>query len=294
MKAVMPLLFAAALMPAMAFSQVIVNDSWTDGGRNNGADPQDTDWWTSTSSQAIEVSTGSLGLVSGTSGRGIHGTFAAQALGIGDTLTATFMFTTPNTVVASPGSQAAFRIGWFDTTGKPGLAADLSASSGSPNAIYNNLAGYMMDYDVNFASANIQFRERTNGASGQLMAATADFANLQSGGTVYSFTANTAYKGVFSVKRTGADSLDLTGQLYQGASLLSSFTGSDSTGIASTFGMLAFHVNSGVFGSSATPNAADNGIDFSNITIEYSAVPEPASAALLGLAGLMACFRRRR
>src|SRR5262249_53573404 len=148
--------------------------------------------------------------------------------------------------------------------------ADLTASSGSPNANYNNLVGYMMDYDVNpVASANIQFRERTNAASGQLLAATADFQNLQSGGSVYSFAANTSYKGVFSVKRTGASSLDLTGELYQGASLLSSFTGSDASATATTFGMLAFHVNSNIFGSSSTPNTADNGIDFTNIKIEY-------------------------
>jgi hypothetical protein len=263
---------------------MIVNDSWADGGRNNGADPLDTDWWTSTSSQAIEVSVGSLGLVSGTSGRGIHGTYPLQQLvNVGDTLTATYTFTTPSTVVASPGSQAAFRIGLFD--GDPGLAADITASSGSPNPVYNSLAGYMYDFDVNFATANIQFRERSV-ASGQMMAATADFTNLASGGSVYSFAANTSYTGVFSITRT-ASGVDMTGSLSQGSTLLSTFTTSDNSGITSSFDVLAFHVNSNVFGSSATPNTANNGIDFSNIQIEFIPVPEPATLAMIGMAALM-------
>src|SRR5262249_32993740 len=69
---------AAIVLGMLAFGSaaqaaVVVDDSWADAGRNNGADTLDTDWWTSTTSSAIEVSAGSLGLVSGTSGRGIHG-----------------------------------------------------------------------------------------------------------------------------------------------------------------------------------------------------------------------------
>src|SRR4051812_10682706 len=74
----------------------IVDDSWADAGRNDGADPLDTNWWTSTTSSAIEVSAGSMGLVSGSSGRGIHGTYPLQTLSnVGDSLKATFTFTTP-------------------------------------------------------------------------------------------------------------------------------------------------------------------------------------------------------
>ena len=58
----------------------------------------DTDWWTSTTTTAIEVSAGSLGLVTGTSGRGIHGTFPAQTLNVGEALKVTFAFRTPATV----------------------------------------------------------------------------------------------------------------------------------------------------------------------------------------------------
>ena len=278
----------------ITFGVVIVDDSWADGGRDNGADPLDTDWWYSTSSSAIEVSVGSLGLVTGGAGRGIHGTFASQALGIGDTLTATFTFTTPATVTAAGGGGANFRIGLFDTTAHT-LAQDIS----TPSALYTNLNGYMMDFDVNpsTTSTNIQFRQRTNAASQNLLSATGDYTSIASGGASYPFLANTTYTGVFSLTRTGADSLDLSGALYQGVSLLSSTTVSDVSGIVSDIGMIGFHANSSIFGSSSTVGQADNGIDFSNIKIEFIAVPEPSSLALatIGLAGtILACVRRRR
>ncbi|HMP81363.1 MAG TPA: PEP-CTERM sorting domain-containing protein [Verrucomicrobiota bacterium] len=285
------------LLPTVLSAQVIVDDSWADGGRNNGADPQDTDWWYSTASNAIEVGSGFLGMVTGTSGRGVHGTFASQALLVGDTLTATFTFTTPATVANNiSGSSAGFRIGLYDTTGKPGLAADLSASSGSPNATYNNLNGYMMDLDVNLlAGNNITFRQRTNSISGQLQATTADFEIIGSGGgDNYGLAANTSYTGVLSLTRTGSDELELTASLFQGLSLLSTHSVTDSTASTTTFGMLAFHAGSNLFGSSATPGQPDNGIDFTNIKIEYVPVPEPGSLALAGLGAALLAFRRRR
>jgi hypothetical protein len=269
---IISLSFLGLLMPAILSAQTIVNDSWADGGRSNGADPLDTDWRTSTARQAIEVGVGYLGLVTTTTvGRGIHGTFAPQALNIGDTLTATFTFKTPTTI--GSGKQSAFRIGFFDTTGKPGLAADLTASSASPNPICNGLPGYMMDFDLKTGTEDIQFRKHdVNLTTGQLMAnTTPDYINIASGGAAYSFAANTTYTGVLSLKRTGADTLSLTGGLHQGAALLSTYTGTDTNRIVSTFGMLAFHVTSATFGGAAGTPHPDNGIDFSNVKVEYRA-----------------------
>src|SRR5688500_10793510 len=87
---------AALTLTASARAAVVVNDSWADSGRDDGLDAQDTKWWTSTNTSAIEVSLGSMGLVTGSSGRGIHGTFTPQALAVGDVVKATFTFTTPD------------------------------------------------------------------------------------------------------------------------------------------------------------------------------------------------------
>jgi len=69
--------------------------------------------------------------------------------------------------------------------------------------------------------------------------------------------------------------------------------------VADTFdsadiGMLAFWANSNVFGSSSSPNTADNGIDFSNVKIEFIPIPEPASLVLLSMSGLLVASCRRR
>ncbi|HEX3599239.1 MAG TPA: hypothetical protein VHU84_03800, partial [Lacipirellulaceae bacterium] len=259
---------------------LIVDDSWADGGRNDGADPLDTNWWTSTTSSAIEVSVGSLGLVSGSSGRGIHGTFSPQTLtNVGDSLKATFTFTTPATV--GTGATAAFKVGLFDTNGNAGLAADLSASSTTPNPIYDPLPGYMMDYDVEASGANIQFREKSPvpGSTGQLLGTTTGFVNLTSGGNSYVFAPNTAYTGTYSITKTAAG-FDLTGSLSDASGVLSTFTSSDTTPSTSTFDLIGFHVNASIFGSSNTVNTANNGIDFSNIKIELTSVPEPSTLLL--------------
>ena len=87
MKQFTSLVLAAIVAPVTGFAQIIVNDSWVDGGRDNGADLLDAAWWTSSASTGIEVAVGSLGLVTGTSGRGRATGIAAvgAAGGVGST-----------------------------------------------------------------------------------------------------------------------------------------------------------------------------------------------------------------
>jgi hypothetical protein len=296
---------AAALVPASAQAVVVVNDSWVDGGRDNGADAFDSNWWTSSSSSGIEVSTGSLGMVTGSSGRGIHTVFPTQTLAnVGDKIVATYTFTTPATVGTGSG---VFKVGLFDTLGRAGLDADVSASSTSPNAVYGwgtgatppgpgtaGLPGYMLDMDVatTTASNDFSFREHDTGTvnpTGRLMGTTAAFTQLSPTGPdgAFSFAPNTTYTGSFSISRATATQMDLTATLGTAThTITDTFDSAD-------IGMLAFWANSNVFGSSSEPNTANNGIDFSNVTIEFVPVPEPASLSLLAL-GLAWATRRRR
>ncbi len=289
------------LLAPSAFGAVIVDDSWADGGRSNGVDPQDSNWWTSASSQGIEVSVGSLGMVTGSSGRGIHTVFPTQTLGdVGDKLIATYTFTTPNTVGSG---TAAFRVGLFDTLERAGLNADVSASSGTPNAVYGwgtgnagpgtaGLPGYMLDMDVATTTASNDFSFRSHdpgtvGPTGRLMGTTTGFAQISPTGPdgAFSFSPNTTYTGSFSIERINATDMRLTATLGS-----ASHTTTDAFDSAN-LGMLGFWANSNIFGSSSTPNTADNGIDFSNIRIEF--IPEPASLVMLSLSGLLVLFRRR-
>src|SRR5215213_8380058 len=150
------LITASLASGPIAHSALIVDDSWADGGRNNGADSLDTNWWSSVSSTGtgIEVSAGSLGMVTGSSGRGIHGVFPTQTLAnAGDALVATYTFTTPATIGSA--QTGGFRVGLFDTLGRSGLDADITSSSGTPNSLFGlyssatvGLPGYMLDMDV--------------------------------------------------------------------------------------------------------------------------------------------------
>jgi len=269
------LLVTAAAQSALA--QVIVNDSWTDGGRNNGADPLDTDWWTSANANGIEVSPGSLGMVTGTQGRGIHATFPTQTVTqVGDSLKATYTFTTPATIGVS--GTAAFRVGMFDTLGRA-LNADISASSGTPNPVYGyfaasttGLPGYMMDMDVGTTAEDFSFRQLEPAITGttptgRLMGTTTGFTQLSPTGPdgVYSFAPNTTYTGSFTITLLNSGQMRLAGTLGT-----ANFSMTDTVDAANgtSYGMLAFWANSSIFGSSATPNTADNGIDFSNVQIE--------------------------
>jgi hypothetical protein len=295
-------LLAALGMPASSPATTIVNDSWADGGKTDGADPLDTNWWTSASSAGIEVSTGSLGMVTGTSGRGIHAVFPTQTLAnIGDKLTATYTFTTPATI--GTGATAGFRVGLFDTLGRAGLNGDVSASSGSPNSLYGyfatntvGLPGFMMDMDVGTGAEDISFRKLDTAVTastptGRLMGTTTGFTQLSPTGPdgAYVFAANTTYTGSLTITRTSATDVELAGAL--GAATHTITTPFESL----DYGMLAFWANSNVFGSASTVNTPNNGIDFSNIKIEFVPVPEPTSVALLGLTlGLMARRARRK
>ena len=293
-------LAAALLIATFAQAGVVVNDSWADGGRNNGADPLDSNWWTSSAPAGIEVSVGSLGLVTGTSGRGIHTVFPTQTLSnAGDKLIATYTFKTPATVGTNLASS--FKVGLFDTLGRAGLDADIESSAAAPSPLYGYFAagtaalpGYMMDMDVGTGSEDLSFRQHdlpptATTPTGRLLGTTTGFTSLSNGPDgAYSFAPNTTYTGSFALTRISGTQMLLTGTLGAATHTVTDLF--DSANV----GMLAFWANSNVFGSSPTPGEANNGIDFTNVTIEYVAVPEPASLSAAATALLLLTSRRRQ
>jgi hypothetical protein len=297
MKKRIPFYFAMALAPTMAFSQVIVNDSWSDGNRANTGSLQ-ADWWSSTSTgnNSVEAGAGSLGLVTGSSGRGLHGTFTPQTLAIGDKLTATFAFRTPATVgTESGGGGFRFAIADFNNAG---LAADLQSGSSFVQPLFQNLPSYMVDFDVNRPAVADDTSIRKHGtpeAAGRFMGTTAGWTQLGTSTDIdYAIAPNTDYVAVISLTRTGVDSMDIFGSLSQGSTLLTSHSLTDTSAIVNNLGLLGVWVNSNLMGTSPTIGATDNGIDFSNILIERSVVPEPSVLALSAAALFSMRFLRNR
>lgn len=256
----------AAVTPAIAGA--IFDDSFEDGGRDIGTDKNASNWWTTTNSSAIEVGEGFLGLVSGGSGRGIRTTFSPQMLAEGQQLSATFTFTTPPTI--GEDRSSALRIGMFDKLGRAELEGDLSASSKSPNTLYDQLPGYMIDFDINPAdasSANIDVRKHKSDEQGRLLGTTKGYELIGGGGEDYQFEPDTDYTGVMTIQKV-ADGLQISASLAQGENTLSEFSLIDEGSDVNNFGMLAFHVNSKTFGSSKEPGTPDNGLDFKNINLQ--------------------------
>jgi VCBS repeat-containing protein len=254
-------------------TQVIIDDSFADGDRTSTG-TLDADWWSSssTSGNSVEISAGALGLVTGTSGRGMHATFAPQTLAEGESLTVTYSFTTPATIGLNKGT--AFKIALMDFN-DAGLAADLSSSSSSVNPLYVGQPGYFTAFDVDDGTNTAGSEQDTEirkhdvaAAGGRFLGTTGEWDSISSSADAdYAFTANTDYVGVFTITRTGADSVDIFGSLSQGGTLLDSHMDSDTSAIANNFGMLGFWVNSNTFGST-TSSDPDNGLTFTNVLIE--------------------------
>jgi hypothetical protein len=304
------LLALLLLAATIAEAAIIVNDSWADGGRNNGPDPLDSNWWVSSNPNGIEASVGSLGMVTGSQGRGIHTVFPTQTLAnVGDKLVATYTFRTPQTV-GTPGS-AAFRVGLFDTLERAALNADITASSTTPNAAYGwgtgaspsgpgtaGLPGYMMDMDVGAGGTeDLNFRAHDAGTvnpTGRLMGTTTGFTSITPSGPdgAFTFTPNTTYTGSLTLTRVSAIDMQISGTLGSATHMVTDAF--DSANV----GLLAFWANSNTFGTSSTPGEANNGIDFTNVTIEFIPVPEPASLVFAIVGSALATWpraaRRRR
>lgn len=245
---------------------LVIDDTFADGDRSGGSDALGGVWYTTS---AIEVSPGSLGLVSGGAGRGIRTVYEPQTLSDGQTLKATFTFTTPETVGFD--RQDALRVGFHDRLERKGLEMDLSASSSGPKEIYNGLPGYMLTFDVNRADPalnNVEVRRhiRTK-REGRLMGTYKGYKLLAEGGKSFTFEAGKTYTGVATIAKS-AEGLEISGTLSSEQGEMTSFSYFDEGSMVNNFGMLAFHVNSKTFGSSGSPGKADNGIDFSRVTLE--------------------------
>ncbi|KAF0095475.1 MAG: hypothetical protein E1N59_970 [Puniceicoccaceae bacterium 5H] len=291
-------LLLLSLLPVGLFGQSIFNDDFSDGlAAATGS--SDTNWYKTTSNGAYEEGSGYLGLVSGTSGRGIHTTFGATSLGVGDSIRATFTFNTPDTIGSDRSSS--LRFGLFNSNSLD--ASKDYTDSTSPD--WDVVTGYMGALDVNMldgsdTGAYERIAPSGTGANERLLGTTAFFDNLDSGGSDFTFYDNATYTGTFTLQRLDENTISISTVLsILGGGELTSFTVADASASETTFDIFGLHVNSNSFGSSNTPGEDDNGIDITEVSLDYipgAVVPEPSTyAAFAALAALgFVGYRRRK
>ncbi|MEO0514263.1 MAG: PEP-CTERM sorting domain-containing protein [Planctomycetota bacterium] len=318
-------LFAAS--HAGAQPMVVVDDNFADGITDNG--PGQIGFNTTSSGSALDLAqpAGPVDFATGNSGRTIHGLFDAQTLSaFGDVLDVTFDFTTPTTIAADNSStNEDFKFGLFSTAASPlDFTGSISASSGSPEAGLNSVAGFFGEIDnINASGTDLGIRTHNvnnlvgSGAdspNGQFMNSNDGFDFIAGGDDdIINLLPNTDYVGSISVAFTDATltTLDITIGMMDAAGIAFSDSFTRTVSIAddpgtsigvntTTFDLLAFHATSGAFGGtggiapgSSNTGEANNGIDISNVTVTFTPVPEPGSLALLGAGACLLATRRR-
>lgn len=293
------LLPAAALalgLSAPAYSQVFVQDNWADGSRNDTDLPNEAAWFANDATGAnLTATTGSMTATIGT-GSAQWVTFftavgAPASLGVGQTLTATAVFTPAG--VGANNTSRGLRLGLYNfSSGGTRMTADgfsTGTGTGAPGA---NVKGYMlnMNFGVTFGQDNpFQIMERTTLSSVSLMGTSGDYTALSSGpsGSLNdpAFVSGVAYTLQFSVTRTGADSLDVTTH-FTGDGLDISHTATDAA--AANFDFDAFAIRPAGSASGATS------LTFTEFQV--AVVPEPSTWAALAVQaalGLGFLWRRR-
>lgn len=234
----------------------------------------------------------------------------------------------------APSTNEDFKFGLFNTANATGtdpntgaqidFTSNVSTSSGSPNTGLDGLQGFFGEIDnINASGTDLGIRtfnvNNISGAgagspNGQFLNSNTGFDFISGGDDdVIALVPNTDYVGTLSVAFTDASlsTLEITVGI---ADANGAFTDShtDTVSIAdiaatsigvntTTFDMLAFHATSGAFGGTDGPDAgssavgeANNGIDISNVTVNFTAVPEPASFALLAAGAGLLIGRRRK
>ena len=212
-------------------------------------------------------------------------------------------------------NKAKLKVGFFNSNGATAQNPN-NDGEGSPRAIvgdpihtqsslgstdngWDTVYGESVDLDANYSgTSNFGFKSKTSSvATGRLLNSTSGWTSQGSNvDGAYTIDANTSYTGTFSIENKGGDLYDLSASISTGGSELASETREGKTIAANTFDIIAFNHSSAAFGSTNASGVTDNGIDYTNIQVAFTQVPEPSAYALLlgGVAVVIAVARRKQ
>lgn len=277
-----------AFMPLAAKATVVLNDTFTDGGRTNGADAQDTAWFATEKASTVTIAVGTDSVLSGgnaqsltttststTIFRRLAGEFSSQTLtNVGDwiSLSVDFRLTSLGT---GGNTSRAFKVGLLNNNGSS-LTADLTNSaeptSSTPTPLSNDF-GYFVGIGSGTTGTTALAQEVGTGAT--FLAGTDLNYLTPTAGLSPQIRDLLAHSLVLTITKDTATTLKIDFNLDGGAIDLTSGGGST---LYTTFNEVGLST-----GANATGFVIDNVV----VTI-----PEPATIALLSL-GFFALRKRK-
>ncbi len=257
------LIFASALLlvaAAPARANVLLDDTFADGTRNNQNLPTDAAWFVSAAANATTSTNGLALAVPSGSFMGISyfrtNSSSPVQLGVGDVLTVSLTFTFNN--VAPLNTAGGFRLGLFDFADSTLSPKWVTADGFSTSSQGTNVQGYALFQNMGVTfnnTAPMGIYKRTTAADASLLGTSGDWTLLLSGpgstNNFSGFTGGGKYRLQFAVQRTDAVSqvIALNWQnLATGATLATSVTDS----AASTFNFDGLALRPSGAGSTAT------------------------------------------
>lgn len=264
---------AALTLAAAPMAQglgIIFDDPFTDGGFNNGADPNDTSWsWTGGSTNLAVVSDGGSNALRATDPNVrdeylTPSSFTATSLAVGETLRFT----------------GSWRQGQNPRDGLSRYGVGFMTNTDIWNAY-----GYSVRFNLGGAAANpdIAFLKENNTQVINPNTPT-DAVLTSSSNDLEPSVGTTAFTIQFDLTRTGADAVQLTFVLTQGSNTYT-YTANDTSSIYNSFQRMAIRTDQ---------KDGDTGGTFYFDNLKLEVIPEPATVVLMGLGLMLSPLLRRR
>jgi len=283
--AALALMVSSATQAAVVYSLATTNRTATTG---NTFLVQNTNTNFSTSLSATGGATPSLTLAnSGTNSGFVYffGNFSQQTLNVGDSLKIDYTLTGSSGSAIynanSATSDGSFRVSLYNSSG----TKVTSDQTGTGNSNFADDVGYMALYRTTSTGTNGTgnvISQRPSSGQSNLITTSGPTAVSSTLLTPLGYSSSAlTVTGSLTLTRDTANSLVLTSKT--GSNTAQSITDSVST-VINTFDEFAFTTNIG----------ASSNVQFSQLNVTYTAAPEPACLAGIGLGAISLLSRRRR
>jgi hypothetical protein len=216
-------------------------------------------------------------------------------MAVGDQLIATIEFT-PRTTLYDNSSRS-LRFGLFNDPTDPQVAADLNSDGGGSGSPWTDATGYGVQIALSLgttASTAANVGKRTDQANSSLMGSSGAWTFTNSGDPIINVL-DSMYTATMSLNRLAVNQMQVTFAISDAGGVISTHTIFDDPSGTGEFGTgpIATDFDQLFLRFSNNTQTADV-LDFSRLSIDYIAIPEPTTLGLLGLGGLAIYLRRRR